>query len=135
MGKRVLIADDHEIVRNMVCSMFMADGFEVWYAENGAEAVQKALDVQPDLVILDLAMPVMNGIEAARKLKILIPSLPLLMFTNNLGSVLEQEARAAGITAVVSKSDAAEQLLVQARALAHWDPVCAIAPKDILNPK
>jgi CheY-like chemotaxis protein len=117
MGKRVLIADDHKMVRRMVCSMFLADGFEVSYAENGAEAVQKALDVQPDLVVLDLAMPVMNGLEAARKLKILIPSLPLLMFTNYLGSMVEQEARAAGITAVVSKSDAAEQLLVQARAL------------------
>jgi two-component system cell cycle response regulator DivK len=117
MGKRVLIADDHEIVRKMVCSMFMADGFEVSYAENGAEAVQKALDVHPDLVILDLAMPVMNGIEAARKLKMLIPSLPLLMFTSHSAPALEQEARAAGISTVVSKSDAAEQLLLQARAL------------------
>jgi CheY-like chemotaxis protein len=117
MGKRVLIADDHKMVRKIVCSMFLADGFEVSYAEDGVEVVQKALDVQPDLVILDLAMPVMNGLEAARKLKILIPSLPLLMFTNYLGSMVEQEARAAGITAVVSKSDAAEQLLVQAKAL------------------
>jgi two-component system, cell cycle response regulator DivK len=117
MGKRVLIADDHEIVRKMVCSMFMADGFEVSYAENGAEAVQKALDVHPDLVILDLAMPVMNGIEAARKLKMLIPSLPLLMFTSHSAPTIEQEAKAAGIDTVVSKSDATEQLLLQARAL------------------
>jgi CheY-like chemotaxis protein len=117
MGKRVLIADDHEIVRKMVCSMFMADGFEVSYVENGAEAVQKALDLKPDLVVLDFAMPVMNGIEAARKLKMLIPSLPLLMFTDTIGSTVEQEARAAGIAVVVSKSDDAEELLVQARAL------------------
>jgi CheY-like chemotaxis protein len=117
MGKRVLIADDHEMMRKMVCSMFLAEGFEVSYAKDGAEAVQKALDVQPDLVVLDLAMPVMNGLEAARKLKILIPSLPVLMFKNYLGSMVEHEARAAGITAVVSKSDAAKELLVKARAL------------------
>src|SRR5580700_7749364 len=104
MRKRVLIADAHEIVRKMVCSMFLADGFEVSYAENGAEAVRKALDIQPDLVVLDLAMPVMNGLEAARKLKILRPSLPLLMFTSYVGPMVEQEARVAGITAVVSKS-------------------------------
>jgi two-component system, NarL family, response regulator EvgA len=116
MGKRVLIAD-HRMVRKTVCAMFLAEGFEVSYAEDGAEAVQKVLALQPDLVVLDLAMPVMNGLEAARKLKILIPSLPLLMLTNYLGSMVEQEARAAGITAVVSKSDTAGQLLVQAKAL------------------
>jgi CheY-like chemotaxis protein len=117
MGKRVLIVDDHEIVRTMVCSMFTAQGFEVSDAENGAQAVEKAGELCPHLVVLDLAMPVMNGLEAARKLKRLMPSLPLLMFTNNLGSILEQEARAAGFAAVVSKSGPAEQLLVHAKAL------------------
>lgn len=117
MGKRVLIVDDHEKVRRIVCSMFTAQGFEVSDAENGAQAVERAGELHPDLVVLDLAMPVMNGLEAARKLKILMPSLPLLMFTNNLGSILEQEARAAGFAAVVSKSGSAEQLLVYAKAL------------------
>jgi CheY-like chemotaxis protein len=117
MAKRVLIADDHEIVRKMVCSMFVADGFDVSSAENGAQAVEKAQELQPDLVVLDLAMPIMNGLAAARILKVLMPSLPLLMFTNNPGSMVECEAREAGVTAVVSKSDAAGQLLVQAKAL------------------
>lgn len=117
MRKRVLIADDHETVRKMVCSMFTAAGFEVSFAENGAQAVKKAQELHPHLVVLDLAMPVMNGLEAARKLKTLMPSLPLLMFTNGLGAMVEQEAREAGIAAVVSKSDPAEQLLVRARAL------------------
>ncbi len=116
MEKRVLIVDDHEMVRKMVCSMFTAQGFDVSYAEDGAQAVRKAQELIPDLVVLDLAMPVMNGLEAARRLKALMPSLPLLMFTNTLGAILEKEARAAGI-AVVSKSDSPEQLLVQARAL------------------
>jgi len=112
----VLVVDDHEIVRKMVCSMFIAQGFEVYYAENGAQAVDKAQELHPHLVVLDLAMPVMDGLEAARKLKMLMPSLPLLMFTNNVGAILEQEARAAGIAAVISKSGSAE-LLVKAKAL------------------
>lgn len=97
--------------------MFAAQGFEVSYAADGAQAVNKAEELLPDLVVLDLAMPVMNGLEAARKLKALMPSLPLLMFTNNSGATLEREARAAGIAAVVSKSDSPEELLVQAKAL------------------
>jgi CheY-like chemotaxis protein len=117
MGKRVLVVDDHEIVRKMVCSMFTARGFEVSYAEDGADAVAKAWESRPDLVVLDLAMPVMNGLEAARQLRALMPLLPLLMFTNNVGSIMELEAKAAGITAVVCKSESAEKLLFHANAL------------------
>lgn len=79
MAKIVLVVDDHDIVRKMVCSMFIAKGFEVYYAENGAQAVEKAQELHPHLVVLDLAMPVMDGLEAARKSKMLMPSLPLLM--------------------------------------------------------
>ena len=105
--RRVLVADDHKIIRGFVRSMFEARGFEVSDAENGAQAVEKAQELHPDLVVLDLSMPVMNGLEAARKLKVTMPSLPLLMFTNHIGSILEHEATAAGITAVVSKAESA----------------------------
>lgn len=105
--RRVLVADDHRVVRRLVRSMFEARGFEVCDAENGAEAVEKAQELHPDLVVLDLSMPVMNGLEVARKLKVAMPSLPLLMFTNHIGSVLEDEAEAAGISVVVSKAESA----------------------------
>jgi two-component system chemotaxis response regulator CheY len=117
MVRRVLVVDDHEIVRKMVCSMFTAQGFEVSDAENGAQAVEKAQELRPDLVVLDLAMPVMNGLEAARILKASMPSLPLLMFTNNAGPIMEKEAKAAGITVLVCKSESAEKLLLHANAL------------------
>src|SRR5579863_94622 len=92
MGKRrVLVADDHKIIRGYVRSIFEARGFEVSDAENGAQAVEKAQELHPDLVVLDLSMPVMNGLEAARALKVMMPSLPLLMFTNHIGSVMEDE--------------------------------------------
>jgi DNA-binding NarL/FixJ family response regulator len=86
---------------------------EVCEAENGADGVQKAQDLNPGLVILDLSMPVMNGLEAARALHLTMPHVPLLMFTNNRGAAIEKEARHAGIFAVVSKSEAdSSQLLV-----------------------
>lgn len=83
-------------------------------AANGAEAVNKAQVVKPGLVILDLAMPVMNGLEAARILKRIAPEGPLLTFTNADGSGLRQEARSSGISAVCSKSDGAEPVLMHA---------------------
>ena len=68
-------------------------------------------------------MPVMNGLEAARELKVLMPQVPLLMFTNNAGGILEKEARSAGIAAVISKSDVdgLKQLLARAKALLGLD--------------
>jgi CheY-like chemotaxis protein len=115
----VLIVDDHAIIRKRLRSLFEAQDMEVQDAEDGADGLRKAQEVHPVLIILDLSMPVMNGFEAARALKLILPHIPLLMFTNNIGVVMEQEARSAGIYAVVCKSepDSSEQLLVLARAL------------------
>jgi CheY-like chemotaxis protein len=69
----VLIVDDHAVIRRMLHAMFEADDFEVCEAENGAEGVQKAQELNPGVVILDLSMPVMNGLEAARALQLIMP--------------------------------------------------------------
>lgn len=115
----VLIVDDHAIIRRMLHALLEADDIQVCEAENGAEGVQKAQDLNPGLVILDLSMPVMNGLEAARALQLTMPHIPLLMFTNNAGAPMEKEARSAGIFAVISKSDAdsSRQLVAHARSL------------------
>jgi CheY-like chemotaxis protein len=117
MRRSVLVVDDHAVVRRMVGSLFKARGFEVSDAENGAQAVEKARQIHPNLIVLDLAMPVMNGFEAARELKTLMPEVPLVMFTNTVGLIVEEEARSAGISAVVSKSGSCYQLLEQANTL------------------
>lgn len=118
-----MIVDDHPVIRRMLRAVFEAEDLEVLDAANGAEGIQKAQDVKPSLIILDLSMPVMNGLEAARALKVLMPHVPLLMFTNNPGGVLEMDARSAGISAVISKSDSdsSHQLLTHARALLGLD--------------
>lgn len=72
-------------------------------------------------------MPVMNGLDAARELKVLMPHVPLLMFTNNAGGILEKEVRSAGIAAVISKSDVdgLKQLLARAKTLLGLDGASA----------
>lgn len=118
-----MIVDDHAIIRRMVRKMFEAEDLEVFDAANGAEGVQKAQEIKPRLIILDLSMPVMNGLDAARKLKVLMPHVPLLMFTNNASGIVEEEAHSAGISAVISKCDCdgLKQLLACAKALLGQD--------------
>ena len=127
MRARVLIVDDHAIIRRLVRSLFEAQDLEVSDASNGAEGVQKAQEVNPNLIVLDLAMPVMNGLEAARALKTLMPDVPLLMFSNNVGALMEVEARSAGICALVCKSDtdSSDQLLARAKALLNRPGKCS----------
>jgi two-component system chemotaxis response regulator CheY len=119
MPASVMIVDDHAVIRRLVRQLLEAESLVVSDAEDGAEGIRKAEAEQPDLIILDLSMPVMNGLEAARKLKLLLPNVPLLMFTNNVGGIVENEARSAGISAVISKSESGgpKQLLASVKQL------------------
>jgi CheY-like chemotaxis protein len=123
-----MIVDDHATIRRMLRVVFEAEDLEVSDAVDGADGVRKAQEIKPNLIILDLSMPVMNGLEAARALKLLMPIVPLLMFTNNAGAILKKDALAAGIFAVVSKSDsnALKQLVAHARALLGLDEVGSV---------
>lgn len=100
MRSLVMIVDDHAVIRRILRALFEAENLRVSDAADGAECVQRAQEEKPSLIILDLSMPVMNGLEAARELKILMPDVPLLMFTNNAGEILKKDALAAGIFAV-----------------------------------
>ena len=115
MGRLVLIVDDHAAIRRILTSKFQAQGFDVREACNGADGVSKAEELSPDVIILDLSMPVMNGFEAARALKSSMPEVPLLLFTNTVGPLVEQEAFAAGIASVFSKSDSCDLLVEDAK--------------------
>jgi CheY-like chemotaxis protein len=117
MGRLVLVADDHELIRRLLSSELSARGFEVCHAVDGAEAVQIAQEKRPALVVLDLAMPQMNGLEAARVLKSKMPHIPLLMFTNTVGPAIEREAQSAGIRAVFSKGASLTPLVAAIDAL------------------
>jgi two-component system, NarL family, nitrate/nitrite response regulator NarL len=90
-------------------------------AEHGREAVEKALVFQPDLIILDLSMPVMNGLEAAPILIKILPNVCIILFSAHDGPEVQRLSRKAGIHAVVPKSKAATHLVSQAHALLNLD--------------
>ena len=83
MRKTILAADDSPVARDALCKIFEAEkGYELRaIAVNGEEAIALAKEYKPDLIILDLVMPVVNGIEAARVLKRIMPNTPIILFT------------------------------------------------------
>lgn len=123
MGTLVMIVDDSATIRNILRALFEAEDLRVFEARDGVEAIGRALEVNPNLIVLDLSMPEMNGLEAARELKTLMPHVPLLMFTNHSEGALEKEADSAGIAAVVSKSgpNSLAQLVMHAKVLLGLD--------------
>jgi DNA-binding NarL/FixJ family response regulator len=104
--KRVLIVDDHAAMRRAITRVLESQpNVEVCgEAENGRVAIEQAQRLKPDLIVLDLSMPVMNGLEAARILRAMMPTTPILMYTSFATSNLTEEALAAGVSKVATKS-------------------------------
>ena len=115
----ILIVDDHPAIRRALRAAFEHQpGFTVCgEAEDGFDAIGKAKRLAPDLIVLDLRMPVMDGLETARELKKLFPQVPLMMLTCYHSSAAEQQALAAGVSAVFSKPDGMQNLIWRARAV------------------
>jgi DNA-binding NarL/FixJ family response regulator len=125
MAKQILLVDDSPMVRRMVRTSVEAktDWQICGEAENGAEAVQMVDELKPDLVVLDLSMPVMNGLEAARQIAVMAPDTALLMYTMQESSQLLKEAEKAGINEVISKSAiGVDRLIASMRALLFHPP-------------
>jgi two-component system chemotaxis response regulator CheY len=122
-AKSVLIVDDNALVRHALCEVFRQEAdFEVCgEAENGKEAIEKAQGLRPDLIVLDLSMPVMNGFDAARVLKRLMPTVPVIMYSAFGDKLVEKQARLIGISEVVSKAEHAAVLIDKARSLLYSD--------------
>lgn len=110
--KSILIVDDSVIIRRALRTLL--DRNQDWEicgeAENGREGVDKALLLSPDLVLLDLSMPVMNGFQVARELHRLLPGVLILMFTTFSNAHVEREALALGVSAVRAKSEGLDSL-------------------------
>jgi DNA-binding NarL/FixJ family response regulator len=107
MAKTILIADDSAQVRGYVAKLLRANqAFELCEeAVDGLDAIAKAKKCNPDLAILDLGMPVMNGLETAKELKRIMPTLPIILFTLHGHVISDDHARLYGIDLVVAKSD------------------------------
>jgi two-component system chemotaxis response regulator CheY len=117
--RSVLIVDDNAFVRKALCEMFKREeGFDVCGdAENGREAIVKAQQLHPDLIVLDLSMPVMNGLDAARVLKRLMPAVTLIMYSAFGDRYVQHQARLIGVAALISKAAPPAALVAEARSL------------------
>jgi DNA-binding NarL/FixJ family response regulator len=116
---RVLIVDDNCFVRQLLSEIFKRENdFDVCgEASNGREAVKSASQLKPDLIVLDLAMPIMNGLDAARSLRKILPAVPLIMYSGIGDRFVEQQAKFIGIAALISKADPPGTLVSRARML------------------
>ena len=110
---RILIADDHEVVRKGVRAILTSHFIqsECIEASNGQDAISKAQASHPDIVILDINMPVLGGFGAAREIQRLLPQIPILFFTMHIGEQFVSEARRAGVQGFVAKDRAGEDLI------------------------
>ena len=130
MPYRILIADDHSLVRKVLKTTLEnhSDWQVCGQATNGLEAVQKAAELHPDLIILDFAMPVMDGLGAARRILSASPSVPILIFTNYYFPSLLVEADSAGVRQVIDKGVAGNELLFAVESLLTANGQKAVAP-------
>jgi DNA-binding NarL/FixJ family response regulator len=119
MPRTVLVADDNPTIRKMLCKMFeREDDYDLCAeARDGAEAIALAIQHKPDLIILDLSMPVMNGLDAARELKRIMPNIPIILFTQHSDLSTALGITNLNIDRIVSKNDASS-LMGHVRSLA-----------------
>ncbi|MGC2015320.1 MAG: response regulator, partial [Candidatus Acidiferrales bacterium] len=110
MARTILVADDNPLIRKMLCALFENEkDYEICAeATNGQEAIDLALKHRPELIILDLSMPILNGLAASKELKRIMPDVPIILFTQYaaVGNVL----LSAGLLAdrIASKNNAQE---------------------------
>ena len=121
---RILVADDHDIVRQGLRALLEAQaGWEVCgEAATGREAVERARHEKPDVVVLDVSMPELNGLEAARQILQALPRTEILILTMHESEEMARQVLAVGVHGYVLKSDAARELVSAVEALAQHKP-------------
>ena len=111
--KSILLVDDSPLIRRSLRRLLETEPNWVicGEAENGCDAIDKAKELRPDLIVIDLAMLVLNGIVATSLLKQIMPAVSIVMFTSFSNPHIKRTAMAAGLDAFVDKSESPETLL------------------------
>jgi len=124
MRVRILLADDHQVVRTGLRALLESKaGWQVCAeAANGREAVEKAGQLKPDVAVLDIGMPLLNGVEATRQIRKLSPQTEVLILTMHDSEVLVQEVLEAGAHGYILKDDADRNLIAAVDALRRHKP-------------
>ncbi len=135
MSLRILVADDYELVRRGICSILRSQpGWIVCgEASDGAQAVRMAKDLRPDVVVLDIGMPELNGLDATREILKDNHDQRVLILTVNNSERLIHEVLSAGARGFVLKSDAAHDLVNAVQALEHHRTFFTPKVQDILD--
>jgi two-component system cell cycle response regulator DivK len=117
MSKRILVVEDQEDNRQIIRDMLSATDYEITEAENGEEALAEVARQRPDLILMDIQMPVMDGYEATRRIKAdpALRAIPIIAITSYALSGDEQKAREAGCDDYVPKPYSPRQLLAKIR--------------------
>jgi DNA-binding NarL/FixJ family response regulator len=107
MKKRVLIVDDHPQMIDSICKSFSEHEFlEICgQASSGHEALEKAAELKPDLVILDLAIPDLNGLKTAKAISEILPNVQIILYTLYAQNIKDSNMDISGITRIVSKNE------------------------------
>jgi DNA-binding NarL/FixJ family response regulator len=123
LSVRVLVVDDYEPFRRFVSSMLgtRPELQVICEASNGLEAVQKAEELQPDLIVLDIGLPTLNGIEAAKRIHRVVPRAKILFVTQNNDADVVRAALCNGARGYVLKLDANKELLHAVEAVLQGD--------------
>ena len=119
MGFKILIVDDHEVVRQGIRTILRSrPQWDVCgEAVNGKDAIEKAKALDPDVIIMDITMPEMNGFEAAAKIAENCPDVPVIMFSLHLSEDVMGRFKTGAIRGAVAKSEAARDLLDAVRSV------------------
>ena len=118
--KRILIVDDNVFIRSRLVDFFTSQG--MWIcgeAQDGKEAIAKAPELKPDLILMDNYMPRMSGVEALGILKSMMPTVPVVLLTAFKNKFLTAYAVASGADAVADKDDDLRAILAQVQSLLH----------------
>lgn len=131
---RILVADDHDIIRRVLKQLLTAhSGWEVCAeAKTGREATALVEQLKPDIVVMDIGMPDLNGLEAARQIRKLRPETEIVILTLHFSEQLVREIVEAGIRAYITKSDADRDLVAAVEALADHRSFFTARAADIL---
>jgi DNA-binding NarL/FixJ family response regulator len=116
---RILLADDHELIRKGLRAIIETnkDWLICGEATNGQEAIERTIELQPDLIILDVTMPVLNGLQAARQIRKLAPETKILILSMHDSPQLAHEATRVGADAYLIKTEPQGKLLDAIEAL------------------
>lgn len=121
---RILVADDHALIRRGVTELLQShvDWEVCGEAQTGREAVAKAEKLKPDILVLDIGMPDLNGLEAARRIRKALPEIEILVVSMHYSDQLIRDIVEAGVRGYITKSDSARDLLIAVEALASHKP-------------